>query len=256
MTSGDRPAYFQHAGYEESRATKADVFARQVVATCGPWLSKPIDQVDVLDVGSGYGHTAAVLAESCRSVLGVEPASDLHRCAKHLADSTDNLTFRQGGVEDITEVEAFDLVVLDNVYEHLPDHAVALDRVSRALRPGGVLYLLAPNQLWPLEVHYGLPFLSWLPLPLANRYLRWSGRGTDYTDASSAPTYRGFAREMRAHPELAWQCVLPGDPTATKAGTPVHYRMGMSLLRRYPTTWSISKALLVIAVKESRPSGG
>jgi SAM-dependent methyltransferase len=144
------------------------------------------------------------------------------------------------------------LVVLDNIYEHLPDHALALDRISRALRPGGVLYLLAPNRVWPLEVHYGVPFLSWPPLPIANQYLRWTGRGTDYSDACYAPTYRGFAKEMRDHPELVWQCVLPGDPTATKAGAPVHYRTGMWLLRRYPWMWSISEALLVVAVKEPR----
>lgn len=250
--SQDRPSYVSSTNHGSSRADKAELFARQVVATCGPWLSKPIDQVDVLDVGSGFGHTAAVLAESCRSVLGVEPTKDLYRSAEQLVGSTNNLRFLQGGVEDITDVEAFDLVVLDNVYEHLPDHALALDRISRSLRPGGVIYLLAPNRLWPLEVHYRLLFLSWLPLPLANRYLRWSGRGTDYTDASYAPTYRGLAREMHAHPELRWQCVLPGDPSATKAGTPVHYRMGMWLLQRYPRMWSISKALLVVAVKESR----
>ena len=121
-----------------------------------------------------------------------------------------------------------------------------------ALRPGGVLYLLAPNRVWPLEVHYGLPFLSWLPLPIANQYLRWTGRGTDYSDACYAPTYRGFAKEMRAYPELVWQCVLPGDPTATKAGAPVRCRTGMWLLRRYLWMWSISKALLVVAVKEPR----
>lgn len=249
MSGGERPSYITHGDSEPGRAAKADLFARQVLATCRPWLSKPVDHVDVLDIGSGYGHTAAVLAGSCRTVRGDESSSDLHRSSQQLVGTIENLSFRQGGDEDITDVAAFDLIVLDNVYEHLSDHAVALERISQALRPGGVLYLLVPNRLWPIEAHYGLPFLSWLPLPLANRYLRLTGRGTDYADASYAPTYWGLAREMRAHPELTWQCVLPGDPTATKAGTPAHYRLGLWLLGRYPRMWSISKALLVVAVK-------
>jgi len=255
MTSHERPAYMHDTIDEQRQKANAEMFARQVMTTCGPWLSKPAHQLDVLDLGSGYGHTADALAQSCRSVLGIEPAGELYRFAEGLALARNNLGFRQGGVEDITDVEAFDLVILDNVYEHLPDHALALDRISRALRPGGVLYLLVPNRLWPIEAHYKLPFLSWLPVPLANRYLRWTGRGTDYTDASYAPTYRGLARELRARPELTWQFVLPGDPDATRAGTPAHYRLGMWLLRRYPSMWSISKALLVVAVKKAPAPG-
>jgi hypothetical protein len=105
-----------------------------------------------------------------------------------------------------------------------------------------------PNRLWPREVHYGLPFLSWLPLPLANRYLRWSGRGTDYTDASYARTYWSLRRHLNTH-DWTWRFTLPADPTSTHLGTPLHYRVGMAALRRAPALWAISKAHLVIAKK-------
>jgi len=176
---------------------------------------------------------------------------DLHDVAQRLAEDVPHLSFRQGGVHDLSEVEAFDLIVLDNVYEHLPAHELALERITAALRPGGLLYLLVPNRLWPLEVHYRLPFLSWLPLPLANRYLRWSGRGTDYTDASHAPTYWSLTRELNRNADLDWRLTLPGDPTATQAGSPLHYRVGMTVLAKVPALWAISKALLVVAVKRA-----
>lgn len=38
----------------------------------------------------------------------------------------------------------FDLVVCQNVLEHLPDHRAAMDAMARALRPGGWLVLLVP----------------------------------------------------------------------------------------------------------------
>ena len=246
----DRPSYDEFTDFRTSRDGLAAAMARQALLTTKPWLPGPDAELDVLDVGSGYGGTSIALARECRTVVALEPAQHLHESAVATAgDAFDNLELVHGGIEDLSRDEAFDLVVLDNVYEHLPDHGAALAAISRALRPGGVLYLLVPNKLWPVEAHYKLPFLAWLPLRLANRYLRWSGRGTSYEDASYAPTYWGLRRALRAHPELAFEFVLPGDPAATKAGTRPHYRAGMWALRRVPSLWCISKALLVVAVK-------
>lgn len=244
-----RPEYDTFTNHESARAEMAVQFARLALLTSSPWLHRPASELDVLDVGSGYGHTARELARTCRSVVGLEPMTDLHETAVGLSEDVGNLSFLLGGVEQLTDAGRFDLVVLDNVYEHLPDQRLALERITRALRPGGVLYLLVPNRLWPIEAHYRLPFLGWLPLPVANRYLRASGRGSDYTDASYAPTYWGLKRALDTRPELEWSMTLPGDPAATMAGTPFHYRAGMAALRRVPALWAISKALLVVARK-------
>ena len=155
------------------------------------------------------------------------------------------------GVDALEAVESTPCcIVLDNVYEHLANQEDALRRMHRALRPGGVLYMLMPNRLWPREVHYGLPFLSWLPLRVANLYLRWSGRGTDYADASYARTYWTLRRSLRHH-DWSWRFALPADPSATHAGTPLHYRLGMSAIRRHPALWAVSKSFLVVAKRPS-----
>lgn len=246
-----RPGYADFMDMKSLSTAHAQAFAGQVLLTCGPDLTKQVGELDVLDVGSGYGAAAAVLASRCRSVTGIEPMLDLHAAAAELAAGIPNLNFHLGGIESLTDVDRYDLIVLDNVYEHLPDHEDALDRIDRALRPGGVVYLLMPNRLWPREVHYGLPFLAWLPLPLANRYLRWSGRGDDYTDASYAPTYWGLRHALRSRQSWSWRLTLPVDPTATLSGTPIHYRVGMAALRRAPALWVISKAFMVVAKKAS-----
>lgn len=243
----DRPSYHDFTGMDVGRRRAlAQTSGRQVIATCEAWLSKPWGEIDALDIGSGYGDTAAVLATHCRHVTGIEPARDLVAAA--MTDHPE-VEFRQGDAEGLTDEAAYDLVVLDNVYEHVPNHAAALANISRALRPGGVLYVLVPNRAWPIEAHYRLPFLAWLPLPLANAYLRRSSRGRDYTDASYAPTWWSLRRDLRRHPELEWRFVLPGDPAATRSGLPVHYRVGMKALRVFPPLWAISKAFLVVAVK-------
>lgn len=252
----DRPAYDEFVAMDQARGPLGAAFARQVLATTADHLPGPPSELDVLDVGSGYGHTAAELASRCRSVVGLEPARALWRDAERLRSERGltNLHFRLQGVGDLEEVSRFDLVVLDNVYEHLPDQPDALARIVRALRPGGVLYVLVPNKLWPIEAHYHLPGLSWLPLPLAHRYLRLTGRGTDYTDASYAPTYWSLKRDLARHAELDAHFVLPGVRDATVAGQPPHYRLGMAMLERFPALWAISKALLVVAVKRPEAS--
>lgn len=245
----DRPGYTNYRDMSAISDRVGAAFARQALLTCADQLPRPADQLDVLDIGSGYGHIAAEYARQCRSVVGMEPTREPFEFADGLAKDFSNLTFRHQGVEDLDEVHRYDLVVLDNVYEHLPDQQDALERIDRALRPGGVVYLLMPNRLWPIEVHYGLPFLSWLPRRVASAYLRLSGRGDDYTDASYARTWWTLRRALD-RPGWTATFTLPADASATQLGTPWHYRTGMRLLSSWPMLWCISKSFLVVVKKD------
>jgi SAM-dependent methyltransferase len=253
-TIARRPQYDRYREMEAVRGPLAAGFARQILQTCGPFLSRPIAELRVLDIGCGYGHTARELARQCRSVLGIEPSQPLWERARQLGEESalENLEFRRAGIYELGGPDQFDLVVLDNVLEHLPDQPRAIEIVSRCLAPGGVAFILVPNRLWPIEVHYGLPFLSYLPLWLANFYLRLSGRGRDYTDASYMPTYWGLNRLLKAQAELTFEYVVPADVTLATSGRAWHYRLGVAALRRLPWLWAISKALLVVARKVAR----
>src|SRR5262245_12610610 len=141
------------------------------------------------------------------------------------------------------------LVLMDNVLEHLPDQPTAIQNICRSLKPKGVVFIIVPNKLWPIEAHYGLPFLSYLPLSLANFYLRLTRQGADYTDASYAPTYFGLNRLLGSCTELSFQYVLPADLLLTTLRGALHYRLGTTALRYCRWLWPISKVFLVIAVK-------
>jgi SAM-dependent methyltransferase len=248
----DRPAYERSTdAMRACSSILASNFAAQIVATTGPYLPRPLVECDVIDVGCGYGYTSSELATLSRSVLGVEPSATLaaHATAVAAKRNLPNLTIRYGALDSVPAEPAFDLAVLDNVFEHIPDQPAALRHLATILRPGGAAFILMPNKLWPIEVHYGLPLLSWLPLPLANLYLRASGRGTDYADASYAPTLWRLRALFADQPEFDWKLVLPADISLTQSGGSPLYRMGVAAIQRFPVLWAVSKALLVIATR-------
>ncbi|HUP21746.1 MAG TPA: class I SAM-dependent methyltransferase, partial [Thermoanaerobaculia bacterium] len=205
------------------------------------------------DVGCGWGHTALELAPRCRSLVAIEPNPVLADYARKLALARGDGRVRveRAGIEELPSFGQFDLVMLDNVLEHIPDQPAAFASISAALRSGGVAYLIVPNKLWPIEAHYHLPFLAYLPLSLANAYLRLTGRGRDYRDASYAPTLFRLRRLASRHPELTMYLVPPADPTLAQGGDSPLYAWGTAALRRFPALWLISKVFLVLLVKQS-----
>jgi ubiquinone/menaquinone biosynthesis C-methylase UbiE len=47
-----------------------------------------------------------------------------------------------------------------------------MEEIYRLLKPGGICYFAAGNRFQIIEVHYRLPFLSYLPKRLSNIYIR------------------------------------------------------------------------------------
>ncbi len=135
----------------------------------------------VLDIGCGTGGLARVVAEQGGSYIGLDcyPGtlemaraflSDLPNSPKAglLQASGPSLPLRDASVD---VVAAFDVI------EHLvggePWQRAFLLEIRRVLRPEGILLLTTPNRLHPFEPHTGLYGAHYLPVPLADRYIRW-----------------------------------------------------------------------------------
>ncbi|WP_439594862.1 methyltransferase domain-containing protein [Falsiroseomonas sp.] len=105
------------------------------------------DGLDVLDVASGEGYGAAILASLARSVVGVEIDQDSvdHAKAQY---ASDKLRFLQGDALALPLPDAsIDLVVSFETLEHLPDQAKFLSEVRRVLRPGGLFLVSTPERM-------------------------------------------------------------------------------------------------------------
>jgi ubiquinone/menaquinone biosynthesis C-methylase UbiE len=133
-----------------------------------------------LDIGCGPGIITNRLAQACDKVIGI----DLDKKAilygrEHQMRS--NLQFLVGSISHLPlPSQNFDTVICAQVYEHVPDPQQLVSEIWRVLKPGGLCFFSGPNRLAILEEHYFLPFLSWLPHPWADTFVRLSGRGAFY----------------------------------------------------------------------------
>src|SRR5690606_7916567 len=73
---------------------------------------------------------------------------------------------------DSTEIpdDAFDIVYLKDLLEHVDDYRNVLRSALRKLRPGGLIYIATTNVLCPLQQEYhGVGPYSWYPRWLKDR---------------------------------------------------------------------------------------
>jgi SAM-dependent methyltransferase len=104
-------------------------------------IAGELGAVRVLDVGCGTGCLAVLLAETGRTVIGVDPAGASLEAAK-AKDRTGRITWVHGDAATMPELQADLAVMTGNVAQVFltdTDWAQALQGVRAALRPGGYL---------------------------------------------------------------------------------------------------------------------
>jgi len=146
----------------------------------------------LLDIGCSQGQITYRMGQVFKSVIGVDlnnedwkPKSSLHFIQ---ADAC-RLPLGAG---------VFDVVIMNHTLEHTASPQLLMDEIWRVLRRNGVCYLACPNRFSLLEPHYRLPFLSWLPRSMADRYVRLAGRGEAYLDnMPSHARLRELARQFK-----------------------------------------------------------
>lgn len=124
------------------------------IATCVRQLQDRAGraQLDVLDLGGGTGGLAVALAARGHRVLVVDPSPDALAALERRAAEAgvgDHVRSVQGDAATLGELvgpAAADLVCCHEVLEYVEDPADAVAAVVRAVRPGGVVSLLAAQR--------------------------------------------------------------------------------------------------------------
>lgn len=200
----------------------------------------------VLDIGCSAGFISDEFRQAGANVIGLD--IDEPGLAKARQRFGDAVEFIQApGDEMPLPDHSVDIVVFNHIYEHVPDVGAVMTEIGRVLKADGVVYLGLGNRLGIMEPHHRLPFLSWLPKRLADRYVRLAGRADSYYE--TLQTRRGlrqmcgalqvwdytyavlaqpdlFAaddlvpRRLRGAPPGFWRAISPVLPTYIWVGSP------------------------------------
>jgi SAM-dependent methyltransferase len=151
--------------------------ARKIIALVGEERFRRARRI--LEIGCGSGVIAATLHE-----LG---GPELQMDAVDVVDSRTQVTGYSFQLVTGTGLPfadgVFDIVISNHVIEHVGPPAAQLAHlreIHRILDPAGLAYLAVPNKWRWLEPHFRLPLLSWLPAPIADRYVRLARKGSHY----------------------------------------------------------------------------
>jgi 2-polyprenyl-3-methyl-5-hydroxy-6-metoxy-1,4-benzoquinol methylase len=194
-----------------------------------------VEGARVLDIGCGDAGALIAFAEEGARVSGIEPSSASFERARTRAEEHGvDVDLRAGAAEKLPfEDASFDLVILDNVLEHVSDQRQTLAEIHRVLRADGLLYMVTPKPLalrsiWN-DPHYDLAGLVLLPRALQKWYFEVvRGGGAGGYDVGHIPTrwklrrlLRGAAFRLLVSPRELWMHYLRdriADPEEIRAG--------------------------------------
>jgi len=160
----------------EGRRRKAST----MLAVLRDELGDRLGEARVLNLGCSAGLIDEALAPHVQSTLGVDIDDKAVAAANQRTVGTASRFVVGDAMALALEDVSFEVVICSQVYEHVSDPARMMAEINRVLVPGGLCYFAVTSRWSVMEMHYKLPFLSWLPPRLADIYLRATRRGTRY----------------------------------------------------------------------------
>jgi SAM-dependent methyltransferase len=145
------------------------------------------ETLSVLDLGFGEGGLIKALAEKGARVTGIElDPNRLQRASQHLQPEI-NAGKVQLLLQDIYTYHPeslFDLIVLKDVIEHIPNQERLIPVLVKLMKPGGYLWFGFPPWQMPFGGHQQMidrpkwlsltPYFHLLPAPIYEKLLTWA----------------------------------------------------------------------------------
>lgn len=117
--------------------------------------------IKTLDYGCGAGQVVKLLQDAGVSAFGCE--AFYGGGAAKVLDGLDSVVLPMKDGMIPFPNDTFDLVINNQVMEHVEDIDLALSEIQRVLKPGGVVLSLFPDRGVWREGHCGIPFLHRFP---------------------------------------------------------------------------------------------
>lgn len=151
FTPGDLEYYSGNETYSRLRAQVAigDIppgnFAilKEIEGAVHRYVQKPWDNIRVLDYGCGSGFYAGCFQRHGCDVLGVDFNPEMLQIAQDIFKVKGLMTSAE---ELLKNNDRFDLIILNQVLEHVGNPVELLGQLRRLLRRGGILFISVPNR--------------------------------------------------------------------------------------------------------------
>ena len=147
-------------------------------------IAGPLEGKRAIDCGCGGGEYVHALRAAGANAFGIEYqksklADEAARAGVLAAGDIQALPFRDA---------EFEVAIVNEVLEHVPDDRKGLREVYRVLEPGGVAIVFSPNRLYPFETHgvflkrsdrrvpHTVPGIPYVPIRLGRLWLRYWAR--------------------------------------------------------------------------------
>jgi len=109
-------------------------------------INRDIKGMRILEIGSGLGVLGNMLKGRQAEYLGIEPSVSLYNASirnfPYLESNIKNTYFEEARIDK----DYFDLILMVDVLEHIPDPVGYIKNVRQHLRNGGILYIEIPNE--------------------------------------------------------------------------------------------------------------
>ena len=124
-------------------------------------IGDKVEEAKVLDFGCGAGQIVKLLRDSGISAFGCEAfyGGGVNPIPEELSGF---ILAMQGNAIPFASC-VFDVIINNQVMEHVEDIDAVLSEIHRVLKLGGVVLSLFPDHSIWREGHCGVPFLHWFP---------------------------------------------------------------------------------------------
>ncbi len=146
-----------------------------------------LKHLSILDLGSGEGGTAKVFSGNNLIVSFDLSVIRLQRqkISTDLNIQKTEIKLVNGNALQLPfSNKSFDLIIIQDVIEHLDDHLNFYNEIKRVLRQNGMIYISTPNKLSLLnffsDPHFGLPVVSILKRKSIKKYFLRYFRKDDF----------------------------------------------------------------------------
>ncbi len=147
---------------------------------------KPIRPgMHILDIGCGEGGVLKAFAEKECNGIGIDLMEKRIKDARQILKDEPRLHFKAVNVYDFTPEEKFDIIILKDAIEHIPEKTRLLRRLKDLLQPDGIIWLGFPPFPMPLGGHQQiipnnkllrfLPYYHLLPTAIYRKVLEMGG---------------------------------------------------------------------------------